>query len=89
MKKYTNNDFLGLMGQSEMECAVAVIANKANNLHIQFKDVTFTSHSDFKDDGFERDGFYALLDNAWIENIGSHIWKPSKALVERVTPRLT
>lgn len=86
---YLSTDFNGLMGMTEMECAVAVMLNLAQQRAKPFSTLLLKLE-DFKADGFERDGLLELWRHGWLKKIkcGSEISFCSlPALVARVAKR--
>lgn len=59
------NCFTGLMGETEMECALAVMVNKARERGGKVAGIRF-KREDFSPEGYDRDGFDSLLANGWL-----------------------
>lgn len=75
----TNVDLGGLMGECEMECALARMINIAWHRYTPFAQLAVVPR-DFKDNGFELDGYRSLIEYGWLVAGGL----PPEKLVDRV-----
>lgn len=80
------NCFSGLMGEHEMECACAVIVNRAREKGVKV-DVLIIRREDFNPVTYDRDGFDDLLRNGWLLSRGEgYVIDPQ--LAQRIRSRI-
>lgn len=65
MKQFSFSDFTGVMGSTEMECAVARMLNLAADRGVMFENLGVV-RNDFNSDGYDRDGFDELVYYGWL-----------------------
>lgn len=87
MKIFTNSDFVGLMGMCEMECAIAVIVNKAKRVGCYVEHVHFAD-SEFDSANYERDGLAELIGHGWLLAVDDHEYKVTPELLRRIQQRV-
>lgn len=85
MKEFSFSDLTGVMGSTEMECALARMLNIAQEHYTEFENLHVT-RSDFNMiDPYEGDGFFDLIRYGWIEREPNGSFTPVPELVKRVT----
>lgn len=83
----SNSCFTSLMGHTEMECALAVIVNKARRSGCRVADARFC-RDEFSPDGYERDGFDELIAYGWISEVTAGIYQAGQELLRRLHSRI-
>lgn len=80
--------FTGLMGSTEMECALAVIVNKARRNGCQVERVVVEEKDFPGEHSYERDGFRDMIDHGWLVHFEGNGWYPDPLLVKRLHKRI-